>query len=136
MVLEPVQVGGIAFLEPALRQAVLPRALVPGLDEVLRYVDAQHVGSEFRLRQDSRPIAAAEVQDLEPFGDPEPLGEPPSALPHALRNASEVALLPKCLVGIHRSSVLSSITAQSRRRALLGRRGGDVAVDGPCRGAY
>ena len=38
---------------------------VPGLDQVPRDIDAQHVRSEFRRRHCRRAIAAAEIQDLE-----------------------------------------------------------------------
>src|SRR6266480_256062 len=56
---------------------------------------------ELRRRQGGRAVAAAEVQDVEPRGDPERRHEGLATLPHALRNASEVALLPECLVRIH-----------------------------------
>ena len=54
-----------------------------------------------RRRQRRGPVAAAEVQDLEPVGDPERLHERLAALAHALRDAREVALLPERLVRIH-----------------------------------
>jgi hypothetical protein len=96
-----MQIGGIAFLKPAVRQTLLLGTPVPGLDEVLRDIDAQHIRSGSRLRQCRRSVAASEIQNLEPFCDSESLDERFSALSHTRRNAGKVAFFPKCFVRIH-----------------------------------
>ena len=50
MILQVFQIGGIAFLKLAIREALFLGTLIPGLDEILRDVDAQHIRSESRLR--------------------------------------------------------------------------------------
>ena len=100
LIFQLVQIGRIAFLEPAVREALLPGALVSGLNQVPRDIHAQHVRSESRRRYGRRSIAAAEVQNLEPFGDSEPPDERLAAFPHALRDARKVAFFPKRFVRI------------------------------------
>src|SRR4051794_10258707 len=90
-------------MKMAVLKALLPGAPVPGLDQVSRDIDAQHVRPESRRRDRGRPVAAAEIQDLEPARDPEPRDERFPAFSHGLRDASEVSLLPERLVRIHQS---------------------------------
>ena len=49
MIFQLVQIGRIAFLKLAVREALLPCMLVSGLDKFARDIDAQHVRSESRL---------------------------------------------------------------------------------------
>ena len=65
---EFTQIGGIAFLEPAVRQALCLRASVPGFDKIARDIDAEHVGALFGRRQGRRSVAASEVQHLQSRG--------------------------------------------------------------------
>ena len=58
------QIGCVAFLEPAIRQALLLRPPVPGFHEVSRDVHAQHLRAESRGGQSRRSVAATQVQDL------------------------------------------------------------------------
>ena len=95
-------------------QLVTPRLsarALPASNEVAGDVDAQYVGPKPRRRQRRRPVAASEIQNLEPVGDSQRPDERLAALPHALRDASEVALLPECLVRIrsHRPPFAGSI---------------------------
>src|SRR5439155_4662259 len=64
------------------------------------------------------PVTASEVQHLEPRGDSQRRDERLAALSHALRDASEVALFPECLVRIHRLRFLSSVQVRSDERRL------------------
>jgi lipoprotein NlpI len=95
-----VQIRRIAFLKPAVREAVLVGALVPSFNKVPRDIDAQYVSTELRRRQCRRSIAASEIQNLKPFGDSESLDECLTALSHTNRKASEVAFFPKRFVWI------------------------------------
>src|SRR5206468_8974056 len=61
LVLQLMQIGSVSFLKFAVRQIMFPCALVPGLYEVLRNIDAQYLGAEFRRRYRRRSIAASEV---------------------------------------------------------------------------
>src|SRR5207302_10142461 len=88
-----VEIGRIAFLKRAVREALRSCALVPGLNEIAGDIDAQHVRSESRLWQCGRPIAASEIQNLEALSDPESLDDRLSALSHRLGDAREVAFL-------------------------------------------
>src|ERR1019366_1646060 len=101
IVLDLVQIRRIALLEAAVREAELLGTRVAGLDEVAGDVDPKHVRPEPRLRQSRGPIAAPEVHDLEPLGDPQRRGQRLPALPHRPRDTREVPLLPQRLVRIH-----------------------------------
>jgi hypothetical protein len=94
VILELLQIGRIAFLKPAVREAVLFGPLVSSLHQVPRNINAQHVRPEPRRWQCRRPIPAAEIQNLEPFHDPESCDERLSALAHTRGNLREVAFLP------------------------------------------
>src|SRR4029450_13410022 len=104
IVLQPVQIGCIAFLKLAVRKALRLCPLVSRRDEVLRDIDPQDIGSDSRRRECRRSVAAAEIQDLEPLGHSEFFDERLSALPHAVGDAREVAFFPKRLVWIHASA--------------------------------
>jgi hypothetical protein len=69
---ELAQIVGIAFLEPAVRQALCLRAPVPGFDEIARDVDAEDVSAEPGRRQGRRPVATSQVQHLQSRGMPSP----------------------------------------------------------------
>src|SRR5207244_11255766 len=73
----------------------------PSLVELAGDVVTQDVGPEPRLRHCRVPVPAPEVQDLESVGDAKRLDQRLTTLSHALRDASEVALLPKRFVRIH-----------------------------------
>src|SRR6266568_2312035 len=51
IILQLVQIGCIAFLKLAIREAMLLRTLVAGRNQIVRDIDAQHVRSKSRLRQ-------------------------------------------------------------------------------------
>jgi hypothetical protein len=101
LVRQPLQVGRVTLLEPAVRETFGVRASIAGLDEVAGDVDAQHLRAEARRRNRRRAVAAAEVQHLEPLRDADALDERRAALAHGVGDAREVALLPQGLVGIH-----------------------------------
>ena len=86
-----MKIGRIAFLKLAFRRALCLCALVPGLNEVARDIDARHVRSESRRWQCRRFISASEIQDSEAFCNSESLDERLSALSHTLCNTSKVA---------------------------------------------
>ena len=104
MIFQLVQIGCIAFLKLAVREALLLCSLVTGLDKVARDIDAQHVRSESRRWQCRRSITASKIQNLEPFGDSESADECLSAVSHTFCNAREVAFFPKCFVWIYWST--------------------------------
>src|SRR4029077_18884755 len=97
LILEPSQIGRIAFLEPDVRKALRLGPPVPGLDEVAGDIDAQNVCAALRGGQSRRAIAASEIQDLEPALDPERANERLATLAHACGNTREVAFFPKGL---------------------------------------
>src|SRR6516162_11893689 len=107
-IFEIVEIGGVAFLKLAVGQALGNRALPAGHDEIACYVDAQHFGAEPCLRQSRRPVAASQIQHLEPLCDPECAHESLSAFSHRWRNAGKIALFPKCFVRIHCKPPVSS----------------------------
>ena len=78
-------------------------ALIAGLDQVPRNINAQHFRSQFRCWQRRGAVAASEIQNLKAFSDSESLHERLSAFAHGLSNAREVAFFPKCSVWIYRS---------------------------------
>ena len=49
MIFQLVQIGRIAFLKLAVREALLLCTLVPSLNKVPRDIDAQNIRSESRL---------------------------------------------------------------------------------------
>lgn len=67
IVLELVQVRGVALLKLTIRKAQLLGASVPRLNEVPRDIDTQYFGSKFRCRNRGCSVATSEVQDLSPF---------------------------------------------------------------------
>src|SRR4029453_7690955 len=79
---------------------MLRRALVPGIDQVPRDSDPQHVCAEFCLRQSGRAIATPEIPHLESFRDCESLNHLLSAFAPGIGNASEIAFFPECFVWI------------------------------------
>jgi hypothetical protein len=96
-----MQIACVAFLEPAVGQALCPRASVPRFDQIARDIDAENVGAQPGRRQGRRPVAAAQVQYLQSRGDAEAGDERLTAPAHACRDPGEVALFPQCLVRIH-----------------------------------
>src|SRR5436190_5626820 len=100
---ELAQVASVALLEPEVRETMLLRAAVSGLDEVAGDVDAQHVRPAARRGQRRGAVSTAEIEHLEPRVDAEALDHRLAALTHALRDAGEVTLLPECLIRIHAS---------------------------------
>src|SRR4030095_11115548 len=79
---------------------MLRRALVPGIDQVPRDIDPQHVCAEFCLRQSGRAIAPPAMQHLETFRYTESLNQRLSAFAHGIGNAREIAFFPQCFVRI------------------------------------
>src|SRR6516225_1759194 len=112
-----MQIGRIAYLKPAVRQAFFLRALLCSLNKVPRDIDTQHIGSESRLWQCRRSIAASQIQDLHPFRDAKLLDECVSTLPHALCDASKVAFFPQRLIRIHGCSLLVCVPENNSQRA-------------------
>jgi hypothetical protein len=96
-----MQIGRIAFLEPAVGQAELPGPPVPGLNQIARDINAKHLRPEFCRGYCRRAIATAKVQNFEAFCYANALDERLSALSHALGNARKVAFFPECFVWIH-----------------------------------
>src|SRR5262249_58126016 len=117
-----VQVARIALLEPEVRETMLPGTVVSGLDEVAGDVDAQHVRPAARRGQRRCAVATAEIEYPEPRLHAEALDQRLTALPHALRDAGEVALLPECLVRIHVSSACWPCLTRRRCRPAASRR--------------
>jgi hypothetical protein len=95
----------LARLELEILQAELLRAPVPGLDEVARDVDTQHVRAELRRGHRGGSVSASEIEHLDAARHAELADERLAALAHARGDAREVALLPQCLVRIHGSVV-------------------------------
>lgn len=110
-IFEIVEIGGVAFLKLAVRQALLDGALSACRDEIACYIDAQHLGAEPCFRQGRRPVAASQIQHLEPLCDSERFHERLSARSHRCRNAGKIAFFPKCLVRIHGKSRFCSSAA-------------------------
>ena len=106
-IFEIVQIGGIAFLKLAVGQALGNGALPAGRDEILL---CRRPAPRRRacLRQSRRPVAASQIQHLEPLCDPERAHESLSAFSHRWRNAGKIALFPKCFVRIHCKPPVSS----------------------------
>ena len=102
VILEPLQVRGVALLESAVGETKALCSFVARRDEIARDVDTQDLGPEPRRRQCRGPVTASEVQDLQTAGDSQALDECLAARSHALGDASEVALLPERLVSVHR----------------------------------
>jgi hypothetical protein len=69
-VLEIVQVGGVAVLKLAVRQAFGLGACIPGLDQVRGDIDPEHVCAQSGLRQSRRAVAAAEIRTFMPRATP------------------------------------------------------------------
>src|SRR5262245_32171430 len=105
LVVQFVQIGRVPLLEFAVRETRGPGAPVPGLHQIARDVDTQDIRPELRLRQSRRPVAAAEIQELEALRDSESFRESISALPHRVLDLREVTLFPQRLVWIHRTVV-------------------------------
>src|SRR6185436_14362245 len=103
LVAQVVEVGRVALLKTAVREARFSGAPVPGLHQIAGDIDTQDISSELRLGHSRRPVAAAEIQDLEAFRDPEPFRERLSALAHRVRDLRKVAFFPQRLVWIHRA---------------------------------
>ena len=101
VVLEIAQVGGVAFLKLAIREALGLGAPVAGLDKVGGDIDPEHIRAQSRFRQRGRSVAAAEIEDLHALRDAEFLDQLLPAFSHAFRDAGEVALFPKRFVRIH-----------------------------------
>jgi len=110
-IFEIVEIGGVAFLKLAVRQALLDGALSACRDEIACYIDAQHLGAEPCLRQGRRPVAASQIPHLEPLCDSERFHERLPARSHRCRNAGKIAFFPKCLVRIHGKSRFCSSAA-------------------------
>src|SRR6516165_12067328 len=116
VILEFVQVRGVAFLKPAIGEAQLLDAPVAGGNQVACDIDAQHVGATLGLGNRGRAVAASEVEHLEPLFDPESAHESFAALPHVRCKSRKVAFFPKCLVRVrgHRN-LLAILTVESAR---------------------
>src|SRR6478672_2111552 len=123
VVVELVQVGGVALLEPEVRQTEGLRALVARRHEVARDVDAEDVRPELSLGDGGRPVTAADVEHVEPGLDVQLRHELLTAVAHVCRESGEVALLPERLVRIHRRGRLVR-----RRHGLPPRRIGSGCV--------
>lgn len=67
IILQFVQIGCVAFLKPAVREACLPGADVAGRNEVRCNIDAQDIGSEPCLRQAVVPSPHPRSSTLSPF---------------------------------------------------------------------
>ena len=78
---EFAQIGGIAFLEPAVRQARLLRAPVAGFDKIARDIDAEDVGAQLGRRQGGGAVAAPQVEHFHALGDAESGDELPLRSP-------------------------------------------------------
>src|SRR4029079_1894797 len=78
-------------------------ALVPSLDQCSLDIDTGYISAELRGRQRRRAIAAAHIQHLHSFRDPEFLHERLAALAHRISDPREIAFFPKCFVRIRRS---------------------------------
>jgi hypothetical protein len=89
MIFQLLQIGSVAFLKAAVREALRLGAVVPRLDKVPRDIYPQDIGSEPRLWQCGRSIAAPEIQYLLPFRDSKPLDERLPTLPHTLCDTSK-----------------------------------------------
>jgi hypothetical protein len=76
-------------------------ARVPRRDQVPGDIDAYHVRSTLRRRYRRRPVAAAQVEDLEPADLAEALDHRVAALAHARGDPREVSLFPQRLIRIH-----------------------------------
>ena len=98
---EFVQVRGIALAEGDVRLAPGSHPFVAGCHEVGCDVDSGDAGAESCGREGGGAVAAADVEHLEPRPDLQGLHKRVAALAHARRDASEVALLPQCLVLVH-----------------------------------
>src|SRR5438067_5490409 len=70
-------------------------ASVPSVHEIARDINAQHIRTKFCLRQSRRPIATADIQHLESFGDSESLNERLPAFAHRVGNTRKTAFFPK-----------------------------------------
>jgi hypothetical protein len=109
LIFQVVQIRRVTLLKLAVCETALPGAPVSSVNQVLRNIDAEHVRSEPCRRLCGRSIAASEIQNLEPFCEPQTLDQRLSALPHAPGNAREVAFFPKGLVWIHRVTLIYQI---------------------------
>src|SRR4029450_7180 len=78
-----LQVGAIAMLEPAVRQAFSLHASVSGIDKSGRDIDAEDVGAQPGLWQSRRPVTATQVQHLHSRFDSQSGDDFFSALAHA-----------------------------------------------------
>src|ERR1700751_2298741 len=101
VIFQVVQIRGVTLLKLAVCETVLLGAPVSSINQVLRNIPTQPARSEPGCRQCGRSIAASEIQNLEPFCEPQTVDQRLSALPHAPGNAGEVAFFPKGFVWIH-----------------------------------
>ena len=109
MILEPVQVGRIAFLEFAVGKAEALCSRVPSLDQVARDVDAQDRRPERRGRHGRRPVAAADVENLESGCNAQTGHQGFAAFAHALCDAREVPFSQSALFGLTIVDTVASV---------------------------
>src|SRR5207249_7530938 len=76
-------------------------ASVPGIDQVPRDIDPQHVCAKFRLGNCRSAVPTSQIQHLHSFRDSEFLHQRFSAFAHRVCDAPEIAFFPECFVRIH-----------------------------------
>jgi hypothetical protein len=87
---------GITFLKLEVVQPC-PRPPVPGLDQVLRDIDSQHVCAEFASGNAVVPSPQPRSSTLSPFVTPSRCTSA-FAFAHGIGNAREIAFFPECFV--------------------------------------
>ena len=104
VVLELVQIGRVALLEPEVGEAAaLGARAFPASTRLLAMSTPRTSAPSLAAGSAVVPSPHPRSRTLSPSVIPSVVDERLAALAHALRDAREVALLPECLVRIHRS---------------------------------
>jgi hypothetical protein len=111
MVVDPLQVARISLLKSQSVETRSRRSFVPGINEVLGYIDSNNFGPQKGYRKRCRAISAAEVQNAQRSLYPERLNDCFSRLTHESCDLGKVAFLPQSFVWIHDGSLISSTRA-------------------------
>jgi hypothetical protein len=105
----------VALPERQVREALRLSAPVSRLDKIARDIDPDHASAESRSGERRRPITASEVEHRQGRPYSERLDESRAAASHGRRDAREIALVSKCLIGVRHKNKISAHTGLRAR---------------------